>query len=179
MWRSGTSSSVRRWLAGTSEPAIGRLWGVFETFGEHPFPRRGSTGWRGRVANRAALIVVILAGLLVVGNPTVRCWVTPWNMGIRTPGSSGDPLYDAQLRRAGPLRQSVGGSRTRRSARRPRGREHEDVEQFGASRRRKGLEASSEPRLHLVESHEADANAWRRPSINRPSLAPCLTAERW
>jgi hypothetical protein len=57
----------------------------------------------------------------------------PWNIGIRTPGSSGDPLYDALLRRAGPLRQLVGGSRTRRSARRPRGREHEDVEQFGAS----------------------------------------------
>jgi hypothetical protein len=56
--------------------------------------------------------------------------------------------------------------------------EHQDVEKLGAGSGRWGIRASSESRLHLVESHEADANGSRRLSINRPSLASRLTAKR-
>jgi hypothetical protein len=52
------------------------------------------------------------------------------------------------------------------------------VEQLGAWSGTEGIEASTESCLHRVESQEADANASRRLSINKPSLAPRLTAKR-
>ena len=58
-------------------------------------------------------------------------------------------------------RGSPGNSRTHRSGRRVRSREHEDVEQFGASRRPQGVQAFTEAALEFVGSHEGEPRGYR------------------
>jgi hypothetical protein len=32
-------STIRRWLAGRSDPRYVELWAIYEAWGEHPFPK--------------------------------------------------------------------------------------------------------------------------------------------